>query len=292
MTKKNKNLPLILLTVSSSLLDNLIQCYLSKNFKILVISQDTLKSIANDEKCFNDLKSKLSKKIIYGIIHLAFHRPDKYSSKKKVKSDLYFLNVEITRVIAKLGISLKVQKFIFLSTTEIYGKGHLNPNKLFDTFSPTIPDNLFAASKLSAEYALQSIFSNNPKRLVILRVADFLSKDSIFCFRLLGFLNKNKIPIPVLFINNYPIPSRAFCIPDYACEFIISVLKNKIPSGSIYNVFSKNFSLIDLLNFYYNETSNNYFKIKLNFFIVNFLLKIPLIRKYISPYLLSQKIIS
>ena len=223
MTKQNKNLPFILLTISSTLLDNLIQSYLSNNFRIIIISQDTLNSIANDENCFNDLKSKLSNKYIFGIVHLACYRPNNYYFKKKVKSDLYFLNVETTRVIAKLAISLKVEKFIFLSTTEIYGKGHLNSNKLFDTFSPTIPDNLFAASKLSAEYALQSIFSNAPKRLIILRLAEILSKDSIFCSSLLGFFNKNKIPIPVLSINNYPTPSRAFCIPDYACEFIISV---------------------------------------------------------------------
>ena len=146
MTKQNKNLPLILLTVSSSVLDNLIQRYLSKNFRILIISQDTLKSIANDEKCFNALKSKLSNKNFFGIVHLAFHRPDKYCSKKKLKSDLYFLNVEITRVIAKLGISLKVEKFIFLSTTEIYGKGQ---NMLYNQFSQiTLTDLLFLESQI------------------------------------------------------------------------------------------------------------------------------------------------
>ena len=75
----------------------------------------------------------------------------------EIKSKIYFSNVEITRVLARLAISLKVEKFIFASTVGIYGPGNISNKNPFDTFSPTIPNNLYSASKLSAEYALQSI---------------------------------------------------------------------------------------------------------------------------------------
>ncbi len=288
----SQNLPIILLTVTSSFIGDQIKSKLSQYYKILTISNKELHLITKEKDHFLCFKKKFLNKSIYGIIHLATQENyNSFLDRESTKSYLYFSNVEITKSIAKLGVLLNVERFIFASTTDVYGIGDLDFKKTIDTFSPINPQSYFAASKLSAEYSLQSIYSKEPKKLVILRTAPFLIAAYDNHLRLLNFFANKKIPFPVLILSNNPSSKRSFTYPNYFCWFVLNVLKKEIPSGEIYNLQSKRYSVIDLLNIFYKKESKPlYFKVVINHFIAKILLKIPLIKQIIYPFILNHNI--
>jgi len=289
----SQNPPIILLTGTSSFLVDQITSKLSKDYKFLTISKKELHLITKEKDHFLRFKKKLLNKSIYGIIHLASQKNNNsFLNTNITKSNLYFFNVEITKSIAKLGVLLNVERFIFASTTDVYGIGDLDFKKTIDTFSPTNPQNYFAASKLSAEYSLQSIYSKEPQKLVILRMAPFLISNNDIHLRLLNFFANKKIPFPVLKLSNNPSSRRSFTYPNYFCWFVLNVLKKEIPSGEIYNLHSKKHSIIDLLNIFYKKESKPlYFILGMNRFIAKIFLKIPFVKQIIYPFILNHNII-
>ena len=285
-----KKLPFLILTGSSGLLGSFIKPYFSEKYNIITIDKKKLFSITSNEDNLIDLIAKLSHYPIYAVIHLAafVHRRNFFES-SKIKSKIYFSNVEITRVLAKLAITLKIEKFIFASTTGIYGPGNISNENPFDTFSPTIPYNLYSASKLSAEYALQSIYESCPEKLVILRISSVITKNPKGSLRLLSLFSKFSLPFPLLSLVDNHIPTRSFAKPNFICWFISKILEGSISSGEIYNISSKDFTVESLLN-YFCEKKNKpiIFNLKINKLLLVILINSPLFSNFFRPLLLNH----
>ncbi len=289
---RNKNVPCILITGASGFLGSLLSNFLSNKFNILHLTTKDLTEITIHKQAFNSLEKQLSKKRIFAIIHLAayVHKRDLFKD-SQVKKKIYFSNVEITKAIANLAIALKVKKFIFSSTVGVYGSGTYSNQEAFDTYSPTIPNNIYSASKLSAEYALQNIFSDYAKKLVILRISSVLSQESPGSLRLLKLFAIKSIPFPIFSIFKNNIPTRSFTTINDFNFTILQILLNRVKGGFIYNVCSKRCTVISLLNFYCKEDSSpSYFHVKINLFISRIILNTPFIKHFMRPLLLSHNI--
>lgn len=289
----NKNsLPSIVLTGASGFIGSSLKNTLSKNYRIIELSTNNLHNLTNDKIYFEKIKTELSNLSIHAIIHLAAYvHKRNFFPNDRTKSFIYFSNVEVTRKLAELSQDLNNKKFIFASTVGIYGPGSIDPDITYSTYSPTFPHNLYSASKLSAEFALQSVFSNNPECLIILRISSVLSKSSPGPLKYIRFFANNSIPFPVFSIENDPIPLRNFVVIEDLNRYIIQCLTNDSLFGKIHNVSTKNYSVKELIKFFTAIKSKNaFFHLKLNRNFVKILLKIPIFKSYLSPLVLNHKL--
>lgn len=83
------------------------------------------------------------------------------------------INVEAVSKIADIALQKDIQKFVYISTSHVYSKGIEDKSET----SPVNPVNEYAAQKYEAEENLRILFSNNPEKLLILRVFSILDWD-------------------------------------------------------------------------------------------------------------------
>ncbi len=114
---------------------------------------DNFKNLADNETVFIHLA---------GIVGNSLVEMDVLSSNR--------VNVEATIELGEVALKTGVKKFIYVSSSHVYGKsvGLINEN-----FS-TNPSSLYARQKLEAEKALLKIFAADPERLLIIRVFSIL----------------------------------------------------------------------------------------------------------------------
>ena len=286
------SLPIIVLTGASGFIGSSLKKTLSKNYQIIELSTNNLHNLTKDKRYLESMKKKLSNLSIFAFIHLAAYvHKRNFFPNERIKSYIYFSNVEVTRTLAKLSQDLNNKKFIFASTVGIYGSGSINPNITYCTYSPTCPHNLYSSSKLSAEFALQSVFSNNPECLIILRISSILSKSAPGSLKFIRFFANNSIPFPVFSIENDPLPLRNFIIMEDLHLYIIKSLTKESLYGKIHNVSTKNYSIKELIKFFTPIKSKTcFFHIKLNRNFAEILLKIPILKCYLSPLILNHKL--
>ena len=84
-------------------------------------------------------------------------------------SNLYEMNVKVTKQIAQAASQHCGKRFIFLSTVKVHGE-HTADGELFNEQSPLNPQDEYAESKVQAELALRSIARSMALDTVILRL--------------------------------------------------------------------------------------------------------------------------
>lgn len=80
------------------------------------------------------------------------------------------VNVESTRELGEAAVKKGIKKFIYVSSCHVYGN---NPQIITEEH-PLNPQSSYAAQKLEGEKALLNIFSNDLKKLLIVRVFSIL----------------------------------------------------------------------------------------------------------------------
>lgn len=124
------------------------------------------------------------------------------SSHHKVSEQEFMqANVDNTVNIAKAAIESGVKRFIFISTTDVYGKETKDLTVLTES-SAVNPQTAYARSKLAAEEALKALCANSDMNLVILRLSLIYHIDAVNEFGDYIALVKEGRPLPLDKIAN------------------------------------------------------------------------------------------
>ena len=105
---------------------------------------------------------------------------------------------------ARLALSSKVRKFIYISSVAVYGEK--NGDIIFDELSATNPKTPYAKSKMSAEIELKKIFFGSETELIIIRPPMIYGIGAPGNFDSLVKILNLKTPLPLGGIKN----SRSF----------------------------------------------------------------------------------
>lgn len=115
------------------------------------------------------------------------------------EAEFHQANVENTINVAQAALASGVKRFIFMSTTDVYGdKGQVAVTEK----SLLNPKTAYAQSKLTAEAALKELFKDREMNLIILRLPLIYHIDAVNEFGQYIQMVKDHRPLPLDKINN------------------------------------------------------------------------------------------
>ena len=192
----------------------------------------------------NDADLKKAMKDIDVVIHLASITDAPSTISKPQETER--VNFEGTKKVLEAAINAGVEKFLFPSSTSVYGEAEGIVDENFKDFKPSTP---YAETKLSSERFLQEIGKSGKIHTVILRMGTifgtsigmrFHTAINKFCF--LAAMNK---PLTIWdSALNSRRPYLGLNDDIRAFEF----LEKNGKSGEVYNVVTKNYSMQDVLD--------------------------------------------
>lgn len=148
---------------------------LSKHYQIIGISQHFSKSTNNFKIIKSDVRKisfKLIPKDIDCVIHLAAITDVKYCQDNPI--ECFDVNVKGTQNLLEISKKLNA-KFIFLSSSHVYGMPTKNP---ISEIHPRNPISVYASSKFAAEILCESYARNYNLSLIILRLFSVYGPNS------------------------------------------------------------------------------------------------------------------
>ena len=215
------------------------------------------------KKRLNEIFLKFKPQIV---IHLA-GQPGVLYSFKNPKS--YFINnVEATRVLCELCLKHNIKKFIFGSSSSVYGEQKKYP---ISEKSTTNPKNPYAKTKLKSENVIKQKFKNKIN-FVIFRfftVYGPLGRPDMFIHKFLNSIKKNN----KMKLYNAGLNFRDFTYVDDVVK-IISNSINKNLKYKIYNICKSSPILTnDLVALIKRYFAKNFIKLEKTPFIKGEMLK-------------------
>jgi nucleoside-diphosphate-sugar epimerase len=168
-------------------------------------------------------------------------------------SNLYEINVDVTKRIALAASKHGGKRFIFLSTVKVLGE-HTLDGELFSEQSPWNPQDAYAESKVQAESTLQSIARSTALDTLILRLPPVYGvgmKGNIQ--RLLKLVNKG-VPLPLGALHN----QRSMVGIDNLCHLVLTSASQ--PPVSVARTFmvsdGHDLSVVELLKILIDASGN------------------------------------
>jgi len=155
-------------------------------------------------------------------------------------------NIKGTQVLLDASRKHKIQKFIFISTDEVYGE---IANGKFNEDSPIKPNSPYAASKAAADLLVQAYIRTNKFPAIIIRPSNnygpWQYPEKLIPLAILRILSGDKVPIYGRGVN-----VREWLYVDDCSRGIMAVMRRgKI--GQVYNIGSacesKNIATVKLL---------------------------------------------
>ena len=155
-------------------------------------------------------------------------------------------NIKGTQILIDASREHKVQKFIFISTDEVYGE---IANGKFNENSPIKPNSPYAASKAAADLLVQAYIRTNKFPAIIIRPSNnygpWQYPEKLIPLAILRILKEEKVPVYGKGLN-----VREWLYVDDCVRGIITIMrKGKI--GETYNLGSacesKNIDTVKLL---------------------------------------------
>ncbi|MCX5699916.1 MAG: dTDP-glucose 4,6-dehydratase [Candidatus Omnitrophica bacterium] len=155
-------------------------------------------------------------------------------------------NIKGTQILLDASRKYKIQKFIFISTDEVYGE---IANGKFNEGSPIKPNSPYAASKAAADLLVQSYIRTYKFPAIIIRPSNnygpWQYPEKLIPLAILRILDDGKIPVYGRGQN-----AREWLYVD-DCALGIMTIMNKGKIGQIYNLGSacesKNIDTVKLL---------------------------------------------
>ncbi len=86
-------------------------------------------------------------------------------------SDFERINVEATGALARIAIAAKVRRFVFTSTTALYGSGGIEAAEWVDEDTVPRPKTIYHRTKIAAEGLLESAANENGLAITALRMS-------------------------------------------------------------------------------------------------------------------------
>jgi len=155
-------------------------------------------------------------------------------------------NIKGTQILIDASREHKVQKFIFISTDEVYGE---IANGKFNENSPIKPNSPYAASKAAADFLVQAYIRTNKFPAIIIRPSNnygpWQYPEKLIPLAILRVLGEGKVPVYGKGLN-----VREWLYVDDCVRGIMTIIrKGKI--GQVYNLGSacesKNIDTVKLL---------------------------------------------
>lgn len=152
-------------------------------------------------------------------------------------------NVIITKRIAEASIRSNVNKFIFLSSSKVYGEFSKIP---FTELDQCFPQDSYAKSKLSAENELLKFANCSEVTFIILRPPLIYGKGVKANFQ--SLMNLTKL-LPILPIGNFRA-KRSYLNINNLCNFLSICIKfNHTKKINIFNISdTESFTLADVIS--------------------------------------------
>jgi nucleoside-diphosphate-sugar epimerase len=135
------------------------------------------------------------------VFHLAACVPHSRINSRKSEHDFLRMNRDVTLALAENANRFKVRRFIFLSTTSIFG-AQSPLGKIFSENDTAHPGDLYAASKYAAEIALANLQSQAALELTIIRAPLVYGAEAPGKFAQLVRLVASGIPLPLAAMDN------------------------------------------------------------------------------------------
>ena len=168
-------------------------------------------------------------------------------------------NIDATKVVSSVSKKFKVKKFIFASSSSVYGDQKKFPIK--ESFKKN-PKNYYAKTKLNCERIVEKKFLNSSTDYMIFRfftVFGPLGRPDMFIHKFLNSIKKNK----KILLHNNGMNYRDFTFVDDLVKILISTMK-KIPIDKILNICRskpiKTTHLVNLINKIYGNNINKIIK--------------------------------
>lgn len=177
------------------------------------------------------------------VIHLAAIT-DAPSTIKNPK-ETFKVNYDYVKNVLETALNANVKKFLFPSTTSVYGE---NEGLLDENFKDYKPESPYAESKLKAEKLVQD-FSKNGLNTTVLRMGTIFGSSvgmrfhtavNKFCY--LAVLKK-----PLTVWENALDQKRPY-LGLYDCIRAFAFLEKNGKSGELYNVLSGNFTVREVID--------------------------------------------
>ena len=164
-------------------------------------------------------------------------------------------NISATKNLSLICKKYKVKKFIFASSSSVYGDQKKFPIK--ESFKKK-PKNYYAKTKLICEDIIKKRFINSDTEYMIYRfftVFGPLGRPDMFIHKFLNSIKKNKN----ILLHNNGMNYRDFTYVDDLVKILIKTMKN-IPTDKILNICRsktiKTTSLVNLINKIYGNNIN------------------------------------
>lgn len=162
------------------------------------------------------------------------------------KEKFYNVNVLGTKNITELAVRLKVEQFILISSTAVYGikKSKKSEDRtIVDEFSYCKPETLYAESKLEAEKVCIEICRRDNLPLTILRLAPVIGENNAGnAARLISAIDRKRF----FWIGNGENLKTLIYKRDVA-KAVLKVLQNKKEGIEIFNLASSPISMKDFV---------------------------------------------
>jgi len=219
-----------------------------KNIKVIVIDKLTYAGdIKRIEKVLENISFYQEDITNYDGLNIIFEkeRPDivvHYAAETHVdrsilNPDIFFqTNVIGTLNLLKLSQKFNIEKFIHISTDEVYGELLLNSKEKFTEETPLKPNSPYSASKASADMLVRAFIKTYRLPAIIIRASNnygpWQYPEKLIPLSIVRILSNEKIPIYGMGRN-----IRTWLFVEDFTEAVLKIIeKGKI--GEIYNVGS------------------------------------------------------
>lgn len=219
---------------------HLVKFYQSKNYDVAGISKKSEKElkIKQIKKDIRKITSKDIKGDVFAIIHTAGITNYQYCQNHP--SECFETNILGTLRMLEIAKEKKC-KFIFLSSSHVYGKPQTIPIK---ENHPTIPTSVYASSKIAGEICCESYSKSYNMKVAILRPFSIYGTNEAKYFLIPTIFSQLRNKKIIKLGNVYP--KRDFIFIDDVIN-AISIVLQKLEGFEVYNIGTgKSYSVLEL----------------------------------------------
>ncbi|MCB9210447.1 MAG: dTDP-glucose 4,6-dehydratase [Ignavibacteriales bacterium] len=171
--------------------------------------------------------------IKYKFTHVVNFAAESHVDRSILGSEIFFrTNVIGTNVLLEAARRYEVEKFLQVSTDEVYGS--LGPEGLFTESTPISPNSPYSSSKASADMMALSFYHTYGMPLVITRCSNnygqFQFPEKLIPLMIINALNNKKLPV---YGDGLNVRDWIYVIDhNYAIDLVL----NKGKFGEVYNI--------------------------------------------------------
>lgn len=183
---------------------------------------------------------------------------------------------ELTKKILKILPKYNCQKFIFFSTSKVYGESSIK-NKIYSETSITKPISDYARFKLNAENIIKKKCTDLKINFLIYRLPFVYGKRMKSNLGLIFKLIDKSLPVPVL-DERINLKKSYLYINTIEKILMENITNHSSIDNSIVNLSDDQpLSITELISFYKQKVNSKSILIKINPMIFDLLLKVPFI---------------